>query len=1378
MFCIKRKYLFIPILVVTLVAALCLVRPVYADDGSTGSDQGAIATDQGTATDTAVPDQASATPAPTDDPALVTETTAPDEGTMVPDQGTAQATESPVVTETTVPDVGTIVPDQGTPTEVVTDTAPGEGGVIAALNDSGVQVVDSSGAALPPATRTTDDLVANGDPYFTVGAVTYHFLPWGSSCAGVPGVCVISHTPIQAALNYMAANNLVPTDHKLYIEPQAPAYDEDVEVNGALNGVKGLTGITGNGATPDDVLITGYLWIHDMPAGFAVTNLSVDDVYYNNDAAIWANNNKGTLTFTDVNATSNHQDSSGIVLLNNTGAVVMNRVNASNNAYKGVDIYNQTGPVTITNSTFDHNLLNVNDGVPYEGSVPYYAGLRISLLSNGAVTLTGVHASLNVGDGVHINAGASAVTIKNSEFTWNDSTHVHPSWGDGLYVAANTVTLQNVTSNDNDYYGIQAYVNTSFTATNLMTIGNSSTGLYVSGCNGTACVYTTGAGTVTINGIESSFNSGNGVYIITKGAITVNQATTTYNSDYGLYLSNSDPTSAVPVTVNTATSSVNFYGVVIMTRGAVNLTNIVADYNSIDGIYVHEFGTAAVNLTINTANPTVFNETAHNGNDGVNIVTLGSVTITGLNSYNNTLKGVFIDGSAATTANTVTIKVLDAANTNNQFYNNGTRGLDISVHGAVTISNVNAYSNVGYGANITNLPVSGSGAAVTINNSSFNSNCSPLGACTHVSHSSDGLDVYSKGTVTLNNVTANGNDGWGVYIYNAYTGATAGVNINATATTQNNFNGNYLIGLDVYTNGAVTITNITANSNKGSYGVRINNTGGTGAVTLKQVLSSTSTFKGNAFDSNTQTGLYIYTKGTVTVAFNEANGNGNYGIEVDNSTGTAPVTVTGNVNPYDNVYDNGLTGVYLTSKGTISLVNVDAVSNGVYGAYLYNTGGTGSVVLTNASFDANVEGLLVSTNGALTWKNGSATDNTSFGANLTARGAVVLTNVTSAFNSTYGIKLTDQSTVTFTQVTSYFNFSGNGIEISTTGNVVFTQVSAFANSGTGAYVVSTTGTFTLNKPSTGAMNQFDSNGGDGLYVNLLGKVTLTNIEASGNSGDGIDLAVTIPAGTSPIVITNATTNNNVVDGIYIYTTGAVTVNKWVAKDNSLYGGHIIQTSAPSSAFAVSVSNFDVEDSTSTGLWIEAKGNVTLSKFIANNNGADGINVKNTYGTGNVTILNPAGGAYFNQANSKGSNGVEILSYGTISVTGLNTYSNSQNGLKAINDGSSTNAPITLTSVIARYNNYDGVLLSTKGTATVTSSWAYSNHYNGMDLYAPTTINITSSGSIDNYWRGIYAGMGGSGKVNLTGSTWFGNLQSDPFPADTNLDITGGVAVIK
>ena len=93
-----------------------------------------------------------------------------------------------------------------------------------------------------------------------------------------------------------------------------------------------------------------------------MSNLSITNSSYTDEAAIWTWDNKGTLKLTDVKAQATEEDSSGIII-DHTGVIELNRVDASNNAYIGARIYNRSnGSIKIMNSTFDNNLVNVSDG--------------------------------------------------------------------------------------------------------------------------------------------------------------------------------------------------------------------------------------------------------------------------------------------------------------------------------------------------------------------------------------------------------------------------------------------------------------------------------------------------------------------------------------------------------------------------------------------------------------------------------------------------------------------------------------------------------------------------------------------------------------------------------------------------------------------------------------------------------------------------------------------------------------------------------------------------------------------------------------------------------------------------------------------------------
>ena len=76
-----------------------------------------------------------------------------------------------------------------------------------------------------------------------------------------------------------------------------------------------------------------------------------------------------------------------------------------------------------------------------------------------------------------------------------------------------------------------------------------------------------------------------------------------------------------------------------------------------------------------------------------------------------------------------------------------------------------------------------------------------------------GLKVLSKGLITLTNIQANNNGGEGVYLDNKTSGGVAGITINASVGKGNQFQGNKFSGLYILTNGAVSLTNIYSVNN-------------------------------------------------------------------------------------------------------------------------------------------------------------------------------------------------------------------------------------------------------------------------------------------------------------------------------------------------------------------------------------------------------------------------------------------------------------------------------------------------------------------------------------------------------------------------------------
>ena len=618
------------------------------------------------------------------------------------------------------------LPVEPAPVEEALATEPS---LAEALDEAGVVLADPSGEPVSLVTRTSSFISKDDDPWFRMGSTTYQFINAVDydSCGLT---CWESPLPISDALQWLIDNNKTPDDRMLHIE--AGTYNDNIDLWGLDNGVKGLIGVVGEAAA-EDVIINGWVYIEDFATGFSLSNMTVNDSWAD-DAAVWLTGNKGTVKLTDINANAPEEDSSGIVIIH-SGAVELNRVNSSNNGYVGAYISNSTtGAIKITNSTFDNNLQNVYDGSIFDCSgwdVNGNCMVGLDIWTPGPVTLFGVSASGNNGDGVNINGTNSAVTVKSSVF--NDNSDYSPGddttgSGFGLYISptdwdditgyakagANTVLLENIEANNNAQNGIRAYTKTSFTGTHLHTDNNVWSGTSVDTCwdDGAVCK-NTGVGTITINTSSSSNNGKRGFVLFSKGAVTLTSIYAGGNEEDGFLIDTSFSPSASPVTLTDLEVSggkINeldeWYqatenGIVLNIKGPATLKDIIVSDNAQDGLHIVSSGTGAITVT-QAAN--LFNETRNNGGNGYYIETKGPVTVTNFDTHDNGLLGGYIKNSDATSAMAVTVNMMATNDMINGYWGNGKGGLEIYSRGVVTVKNVRVTDNGGSGLYINNLP--------------------------------------------------------------------------------------------------------------------------------------------------------------------------------------------------------------------------------------------------------------------------------------------------------------------------------------------------------------------------------------------------------------------------------------------------------------------------------------------------------------------------------------------------------------------------------------------------------------------------------------------------------------------------------------------------
>ncbi|MFN3491289.1 MAG: beta strand repeat-containing protein, partial [Anaerolineales bacterium] len=575
-----------------------------------------------------------------------------------------------------------------------------------------------------------------------------------------------------------------------------------------------------------------------------------------------------------------------------------------------------------------------------------------------------------------------------------------------------SVTVKNSTFNSNNRRGLTIYSNGAVTLNNVSASANGNRGVQISNTfDSTPSVVSVTKGFFNNNGAA-------GLYIASNGAVKLSQITALSNSDIGVLVDNTPAAAPQAVTVSgflTANDNGN-YGLYILSDGAVTLSNITADGNTNGGAFINNIAAPKPQaVTISGVNSMSYNSIAN----GLYILTLGAVTLSSITAQGNGDYGVYIDNAASPVPSAVNIKGV------NVFSNNGNTGLNVFSAGAINLYNITANGNAAvsndvgvylsndtnpakpqnvslFGVNTFNSNAEGglvifTYGAVTLNNISAYYNgfdtvdgsgdgvyvdndggtlakpVSLKGVNAFHGNDGGGLVVYSLGAVSVSNISANYNGWLGAYIDSAGSSFQSPVTISGYGV----FNANSYSGLAILSRGAVTTTNLSASGNLG-YGVYIYTIGITKpqAVTMK----GNNTFTANG-DAGFESGLVVSADGNITVSNLTASQNFYMGARLDNYTNWAvnsfptfgSIVVTG----FGNFFDNGNDGIYVETQGNVTLSYITAVSNGDDGVFIW-THGTGSKVnLTCVLATQNDFGLWMNAPASvLTIKGLSASGNT------------------------------------------------------------------------------------------------------------------------------------------------------------------------------------------------------------------------------------------------------------------------------------------------------------------------------------------------------------------------------------------------------------------
>ncbi len=869
------------------------------------------------------------------------------------------------------------------------------------------------------------------------------------------------------------------------------------------------------------------------------------------------------------------------------GPVSLANLSASNNRMGGATVIGG-GAVTLDNAVFRGNL---ND-----------SGLLID--NSGAITLNRVDASEN---GMHSNFGDGAVLFSaKAGLTRVTNSLFNDNAGFGLYVdVLGAVTMRNILANrnetgsgvsvsnqpalsaqpvsltaliasDNGSMGIEVFSRGSVTLNALVAGGNGANGLFVENCmldfDTNRCAYTAGVTlSSTLGANLFTGNTENGLSILSGGTITLNGLSASRNSGNGALIDNVGGVGNISIT-NGIFNANDQRGLGIDSRGSVALLRVNANDNDLHGATIGDAASTAQPRLVTLTSSTFDRNTSGSPSDGLAVLAAGAVSLNHVSASGNS------GGTGALlTSSLGAVSVLGTLGAN-AFSNNYGSGLVISGRGNLAVRDTTASGNGGGGVNLNNAVAP---SIVTAANLRAEGN------------NNDGLVVTSWGSITLSRVISSGSlTGSGALLNNLNPGGAPIVTI-----TQSEFDGNFAGGLSVDSKGSITLNHVSASGSLSGPGAALDNcqSAGGGICAGSGNISLLSSLGANNFDQNKGSGLKIDTRGIVIINGTSASENANtgFGAWIANHYALNPVTISGSSFNHNEAY-----GLKVESKGTLTLRGVLASWNlGGSGASLDNSAITGAlraVSISSSVFSGNSgDGLAVTSKGNLTLNAIIASGNSGRGADLDAcltsglpcegSGAITLLNTLGENhfdnNFGYGLHAVAKGAITLNSLTvngtlldgsptggAYLSnadgigdirvqngqFNGLdsiGLEIRSSGAITLLKVNASDNLLSGAVLSNETAA--LSKPVTISSSNFDRNSGDGLEVRARGALTLNNISASGNGGFGanLDTCLANPACTSAGTLSILSTlganrfNNNGKNGLKLDTNNTVILSK-------------------------------------------------------------------------------------------------------------------------------------------------------------------------------------------------------------------------------------------
>lgn len=805
------------------------------------------------------------------------------------------------------------------------------------------------------------------------------------------------------------------------------------------------------------------------------------------------------------------------------------------------------GSPTFTSTMFDVPIIIGSSSNPWAGSLTInninISGVSdqtgLTLYTDSDINIENVEVT-NSQSGADLNAGGNVI-VEYSKF--NDNKNGGADINAGGLVVVDYSEFNNNGSNKSDGYGLRIE---SVGETNLYEVSASFNEIFGADITAGGPVYIDlsvfsgnvsyyyNCGTMTATG-------GYGLSVVSDGFILADGVNADDNYFFGAHLEGTDVTLSNGTFNNNGSGSVENpvgRGLDVVSTGAVTLTSIEANNNQLFGANVQAIGDVVItNGFFNSNQGYAYLDGWVYYGYGVQVVTSGNIDLDGVNANDNYLFGARLEGADVQVSNSF------FSENNSDWHEHSTGyGLEIVSTGEVTLSSVTANNNQRFGASITAT------GAVAVTDSFFNGNQSYVYSCKGEKvYYGYGIQVVSGLDVFLGNVTAEGN-----YLFGAHLeGADVIID---TASFSNNSSGNGLDltgrGLEIISVNTVSLFDVTANNNQ-LFGADIL-AGGNVAIGGQSFFSGHQTYVYDYFTHEILSrsggyGLRIITLGKIALDGVTANDNYLYGANLEGGD-TAISNSSFTVNGSGVVSEPSGYGLQIVSTGSVALNTVDASNNQLFGA---NINAAGGVAILRGFFSGHQTVTFTPCLGLTFY---------GYGLTVVTPGDISLNNVIANYNNLWGASLTGNdvavadSQFNFNVSDSNIFIDDTGLIINATGDVDLYKVEARENRLIGATITAAGNVFIEES------NFSDNRGftclydwcpegsiiyhGFGLQVTTPGLIRVRTTTASNNNLFGAELNGAV------VTVENSTfSNNGMGNGLTINATDNVTLTNITAMDN-------------------------------------------------------------------------------------------------------------------------------------------------------------------------------------------------------------------------------------